>query len=180
MKNLVFFLFYKGSNLHDEDIDPGINLFNEKKIQKLNSVYHTPDKSLNFGRSFLEDSFSIFHLNIRSVSKSFEKYKDFWSRHTNSFKVIVLRETWLKDENANKNSVYQIPNYTPIHHTRNGPHKGGSVALFVHNSLNCKEKHDVSKSNDIIETLSVEIINKNKKKPRLSLVSTGHHTVMEN
>ena len=60
LKNLGFFSFYKGSNLHDEDIDPGINLFNKKKIQKLNSVYHTPDKSLNFGRSFLEDSFSIF------------------------------------------------------------------------------------------------------------------------
>ena len=60
LKNLVFFSFYKGSNLHDEDIDPVINLFNKKKIQKLNSVYHTPVKSLNFGRSFLEDSFSIF------------------------------------------------------------------------------------------------------------------------
>ena len=182
LKNLGFFSFYKGSNLHDEDFDSGINLFNKKKIQKLNSVYHTPDKLLNFGRSFLEDNFnfSIFHLNIRSANKSFEKFKDFLNGHTNSLKVIFLRETWLKDENANKNSVYQSPNYTPIHHTRNGPHKGGSVALFVHNSLNCKEKRDVSKSNDIIETLSVEIINKNKKKPRLSLVSTEHHTVMEN
>ena len=141
---------------------------------------HTPEKLLNFGRSFLEDSFSIFHLNIRSVSKSFEKFKDFWNGYTNSFKVIVLRVTWSKDENANKNCLYQIPNYTPIHLTRNGSHKGDSVDLFVHKSLNCKEKRDVSKSNDIIETLSVEIINKNKKKPRLSLVSTGHHTVMEN
>ena len=118
---------------------------------------------MNFGRSFLEDSFSIFHLNIRSVNKSFEKFKDFWSGHTNSFKVIVLRETWLKDENANKNSVYQILNYGSIHLTRNSSDKGGSVVLFVHNSLNCKEKCDVSKSSDIIETLSVEIINKNKK-----------------
>ena len=92
LKNLVFFSFYKGSNLHDEDIDLGINLFNEKKIQKLNSVYLTPDKSLNFGRSFMEDSFSIFHLNIRSANKSFEKFKDLHG-HTNSLKAIVLRET---------------------------------------------------------------------------------------
>ena len=75
LKNLVFYFIYKDL-LYDEDIDPGKNLFNQKKIQKLNSVSHTPDKLLNFG-SFLEDSFSIFHLNIRSVSKSFEKYKDF-------------------------------------------------------------------------------------------------------
>ena len=61
--------------LHDGDIDPGKNLFNEKKIQKLNSVSRT--KLLKFGRSFLEERFSIFHLNIRSVSKSFEKFNDF-------------------------------------------------------------------------------------------------------
>ena len=132
-----------------------------KKIQKLNSVSHTPEKLLNFGRSFLEDSFSIFHLNIRSVSKSFEKFKDFWNGHTNSFKVIVLRETWSKDENTNKNCLYQIPNYAPIHLTRNSSHKGDSVDLFVHNSLNCKEKRDVSKSNDI-ETL-LKLLIKTKK-----------------
>ena len=161
MKNLVFFSL-STKDLHDEDIGPGKNLFNKKKFQKLNSVSHTSDKLLNFRRSFLEDSFSILHLNIRSVSKSFEKFKDIWNGHTNSFKVIVLSETWLKDKNANKNSLYQIPNYTPIYLTRSDSHKGGSVDLFVHNSLNCKEKRDVSKSNDI-ETLSVEIINKNKK-----------------
>ena len=164
LKNLVFFSLSAKDLLHGEDIDPGKNLFKEKKIQKLNSVSCNPDKLLNFDRSFLEDSFSIFHLNIRSVNKSFEKFKDFWNGHTNSFKVIVHRETWLENENANKNSLYQIPNYTPIHFIRNGSHKGGSVALFVHNSLNCKEKHYVSKSNDVIETLFVEIINKNKKK----------------
>ena len=113
------------------------------------------------------------------MSKSFEKFKDFWNGHTNSFKVIVHRETWLENENANKNLLYQIPNYTPVHFRRNGSHKGGSVALFVHNSLNCKEKRDVSKSNDIIETL-LKLLIKTKKKPRLSLVSTGHDIVMEN
>ena len=30
-------------------------------------------------------------------------------------KVINLTETWLKDENANENSLRQIPNYTNIH-----------------------------------------------------------------
>ena len=147
---------------HDEDIDPGLNLFNKKKLQKLNSVYHTPEKSLKFDRSPLEDSFSIFQLNIRSVNKSFEKFKDLLNWNTNSFKVIVLRETWLKDEDANKNSLYQITNYTSIHLTRNGSHRGGSVALFVHNSLNCKEKLDVSKSNNIIETL-LKLLIKTKK-----------------
>ena len=64
LKNLVFFSL-STKDLYDEDIGPGKNLFNKKKIQKLNSVSHTPDKLLNFSRSFLEERFSIFHLNIR-------------------------------------------------------------------------------------------------------------------
>ena len=75
-KFLIFFFFLTKDLPHDEDIDPGLNLFNKKKLQKLNSVYHTPEKSLKFDRSPLEDSFSIFQLNIRSVNKSFEKFKD--------------------------------------------------------------------------------------------------------
>ena len=77
MNNFTEFSLSTKDLLHAEDIDPSKNPFNKKKIQKLNSVSHTPEKLLNFGRSFLEDSFSIFHLNIRSVSKSFEKFKDF-------------------------------------------------------------------------------------------------------
>ena len=66
MKKKIFFSLSTKDLLHDEDIDPGKNLFNEKKTQKLNSVSHTPDKLLNFSVSFLEERFSIFHLNIRS------------------------------------------------------------------------------------------------------------------
>lgn len=73
-------------------------------------------------------------------------------------------ETWLKHGDANKILLYQVPNYTPIHIVRKGSRKGGGVTLFVHSSLNYKERHNVSKSSDIIKTLSVEIINKNKKK----------------
>ena len=71
-------------------------------------------------------------------------------------------ETWLKHGDANKTLLYQVPNYTPIHIIRKGSRKGGGVTLFVHSSLNYKERHNVSKSSDIIKTLSVEIINKNK------------------
>ena len=66
-----------------------------------------------------------------------------------------------------------------MHLIRKGSCKGGDVTLFVHNSLNYKERHDPSKSSDIIETLYVEIINKNKK-TIVSLVFSVHSTVIEN
>ena len=84
----------------------------------------------------------------------------------------------MKDEDANKNSLYQIPNYAPIHLVRKGSRKVGGVTLFVHNSSNYKERHDIRKGNDIIETLLKLSIK--TKKTKLSLVYTGHGTVMEN
>ena len=113
------------------------------------------------------------------MNKNFKKLKDSLRGHNNSFKIIIFTETQLKDEDANKNSLYQIPNYTPMHLIRKGSCKGGDVTLFVHNSLNYKERHDPSKSSDIIETLYVEIINKNKK-TILSLLCSVHSTVIEN
>ena len=48
------------------------------------------------------------------MNKNLKKLKDFLLGHTNYFKVIVIMETWLKDENY----LYQIPNYIPVRLTR--------------------------------------------------------------
>ena len=45
---------------------------------------------------------------------------------------------WCNDNKAAKNSLLQLPNQTPIHQIRNDCQKGGSVTLFVHNSLDFK------------------------------------------
>ena len=80
-------------------------------------------------------------------------------RTLNIFKIVLPRQTRLKDENANKNTLHQISNYTPIYLKRNGLRKGGGTSLFVHNSLNYMERHDLSKTNDFAEILSIESIN---------------------
>ena len=48
------------------------------------------------------------------MNKNFENLKNFLNGHTNSFKIIVLTDTWLKNENANENSFNKVLNYTPI------------------------------------------------------------------
>ena len=75
------------------------------------------------------------------MNKNYKKHKDFLLGHENSFKMIVLTETWLKCDDANENSLYQVLNYTPIHLIRKASRKSGGVTLFVHNSLNHKERH---------------------------------------
>ena len=49
------------------------------------------------------------------MNKSFKRLKDFLLDHPNSFIIIALIRTWLKDEDVNKDSLYQIPNYATIH-----------------------------------------------------------------
>ena len=88
-------------------------------------------------------------------------------------------KTKKKKKRKKEKKICQFPYFTPIRLTRNGLHKG-SVALFVHNSVNCKEQPDVSKSDYIIETLPTDIIKKKNKKNLLFLACTGHNTVMEN
>ena len=58
-------------------------------------------------------------------------------------------ETKSKDENANNNSLYQIPDYILIHLIINGLLKGGGAALLIHNSLNYKERHHLRNSSDM-------------------------------
>ena len=64
------------------------------------------------------------------MNKNFEKLKDLQNGHTNSFKIVVLADTWLKDENANKNSLYQVPNYTAIH-IRKSLRKGRGLFIIL-------------------------------------------------
>ena len=52
------------------------------------------------------------------MNKNFKRLKDFLLDHTNSFMITVLTETWLKDEDVNKDPLYQIPNYTTIRSKR--------------------------------------------------------------
>ena len=65
------------------------------------------------------------------MNKNFQKLKDFQNGHTNSFKIVVLADTWLKDENANKNSLYQVPNYTAIHIIRKSLRKGRGMFIIL-------------------------------------------------
>ena len=70
---------------------------------------------------------------------------------------------WCNGNKAAKNSLLQLPNQTPIHQIRNNGQKGGSVALFVHNSLDFKiQKKQNINSNQIKFDVS-KLLEKNVK-----------------
>ena len=158
-------IFDPGIPLSDS-YDPDQNLFSEQKIE---ISYFTPIEAKEKLASGNRDKFSILHLNIRSMQKTFENFMSFYKSIKHNFKVICLTETWCH-EGDEKNSIFQIPNYSVIHQVRSQNKKGGGVCMYIHNSLTFKVIKELSESNDANEALTIEIINKDSKNIIISLV----------
>ena len=115
--NLIFFNDYSGA---------------------VRSPYCTIDEFSCAFNSLLKNSFSILQINIKSMNKSFEILQEYVNVVKGKFRIIALTETWCKDDKAEKNSVWQISNYTPIHQIRQTEQKRGVIALFMHNNFDFK------------------------------------------
>ena len=82
----------------DDDHDPGVNVYHD--VSMLDSQYLMPDKfKINF-KDFSKNSFSVLHLNIRSIN--FEAFTEFYWKLNHIFSVICFSETWASEENIKK------------------------------------------------------------------------------
>ena len=75
----------------DNDSDPDKNFFNSINID---TNYHTPDNFKKINKNTTDDSFSVLHVNIRSIQTNFEKLKDLLHQLKFDFKLICITETW--------------------------------------------------------------------------------------
>ena len=114
--------------------------------------------------------FSVYHINIRSLNKNFDKLFEFLSIMKNEFDIIAVSKTWCNDGNININLPYQIPNYTAIHQIRKCSNKGGGLVLYIHKTITFNALEKLGNNNEHIESLSVEIIRKNQKNIILSCI----------
>ena len=71
----------------------------------------------------------------------------------NEFDIITISETWCNDDNININSLYQIPNYTPIHQIRKTSSKDGGLVLYIHKTITFNALEKLSNNNEHIESL---------------------------
>ena len=113
-----------GDILLDNSCDPDLH-FSNTNIQNLDTPYILPEEFQNFLDDDISESLSILHLNIRSIKKNFETFKNFLSTLNYNFSIICFSETWL-DETNTENSNYELPGYYSIHQIRNNC-KGGRV-----------------------------------------------------
>ena len=77
--------------LSDENNDPDISFFNEKS-EAVNSPYYNVDKCNCSSQNLLKNSFSVLHINIRSMKKYFEKLREYLSHVKGNFRISSHRD----------------------------------------------------------------------------------------
>ncbi|XP_065663007.1 uncharacterized protein LOC136085613 [Hydra vulgaris] len=148
-------------NLLNNLSDDNLNIFLKTQMSLIKTPYFDPyefkiKKDLN--------SFSILHLNIRSMRQNFEKFKEFLFIINYSFDVVSLSETWHDSESPLElNSKYSLANYKLISQPRGSNKKGGGLGVYVLKKYQFKIKKQLSVANNNYKSLFIEVINaKNK------------------
>ena len=152
---------YDSENLLlDNNSDPDENSFKESYFTDT-KYFSAEEVKLKLSCS-KSNSFSLLHLNIRSLQRNSDQLTEFLDNLDFEFKVICISETW-SSENVRCNSLYKIPNYNSINQIRGNGKAGGGVAMFIHNTLIYNMKPDLSINNVNIEALCIEIVTNNGK-----------------
>ena len=152
---------YDSENLLlDNNSDPDENFFKESYFT--DTKYFSAEEAKLKPSCSKSNSFSLLHLNIRSLQRNFDKLTEFLDNLDFEFKVICISETWCS-KNVRCNILYKIRNYNSIHQIRGNGKAGGGMAMFIHNTLIYNMKPDLSINNDNIEALCIEIVNNNGK-----------------
>ena len=157
------FDFERILNNDSQDLDE--NFFNAFSFR--DSQYFTPEESTRNINHFDKSSFSMLHLNIRSLQKNFDSLFNLLMTLKFEFKVICITETWCSHNSMNHNP-FKLPQYKNIHQVRRTG-KGGGIAVFLHESSTFNVRHDLSVNNADTEALCIEIINKKSKTFLLTL-----------
>ena len=121
--------------------NPDKNFF-DTDIQNIDTPYILPEEFESFSCKLNSKSFSILHLNIRSLAVlTFDSFNLFLSSLNFEFNVICFSETWLDDSAVACESLYKLAHYNTLHQLT-GHSKGGSVSIYISDSFNSKVRTD--------------------------------------
>ena len=105
-------------------------------------------------------SFSLLHVNARSLLSSFDDLKSLAANSRQTFTAIGISETWLNDNTSDRVNLPGY-NFLSCHRTARS---GGGVGLYLRNDLEYRICSECNFSDpNIIESLFVEIFVPNSK-----------------
>ena len=134
-------------NLHDFDMDDNL-------IHKVNSKYYDIIDFPQIKKN--SHAFSIFHLNIRSLSAHLEELLLLLNALKIKFDVIGISET--KEQSGGFLKNVDLHGYTI--HSQHSNSEAGGVALYVKSNLDYIIREDLNVLENEFETIWVEIKNK--------------------
>ena len=132
--------------------DPdNINLLDDNDIY--NCKYISVDSFQGIKQTFSDTGLSLLCFNIRSFSKNSEEFLGYISNCKHSFDVIVLTETWAKDETQYS---FQIPGYNSLHNFRKNK-RGGGVSIFIKDTYKYTSIDELDISEEAFESIGATI-----------------------
>lgn len=109
-------------------------------VDKLNNINTNVINDINDLNQFFIGTFTIFHLNIRSISKNFSQLLIMLNNIIQFFDCIVLTECWLNNCASNIN----IEGFHTYVTKNNNFNQNSGIVLYV------KDCHMIEKVNEII------------------------------
>ena len=156
-------IFFRNSNITlSENSDPDQIFFENRHQKSLDTLYYDIDK-IGSDTRLTKNAFSALHLNIRSMQKNFESFKNLIEQTGQTFSIICLTETWLTNEAFHADTNLHLHDYIGTHFERTTGKKGGGLCIFVHNSIPFRIRNNFSVSDADHETLFIELENKREK-----------------
>ena len=137
----------------NSDLDPDLNNQNYASSASYCNYETAEDLNWVIGGNNLT-SFSLFHLNARSLVKNQDAFAQLLANVNHTFSVLAITETWVKESNINDLS-FEGCNFVSNHRAKR---IGGGVGLFIDQNFSYKILPEFNLSNaNIIESLFVEI-----------------------
>ena len=136
-----------------DELDPDKNVLEE--VINCNCKYYDENTFNDMIDGMVKDQtkLSLLHLNVRSLPKNFDAFNEYLQCIKHQFSVIGLSETWHTDASCD---LYSLLGYECISRNRIN-RRGGGVALYINNAIQCKERPDLCIFNDYVECVFVEI-----------------------
>lgn len=147
-----------------DEIDPENFLPNAISEYMSESEFNTMISS----KPHLNNSFSLFFLNIRSLSPKLDALSSYLSGLSIQFTVIGFAETWLNQSN---NDLVDLSGYSSCHNVRS-TQQGGGVGLYVNDSITFSPIHGLNIMKPAFESVFIQItkIPNSSLQPRVGVI----------
>ena len=113
--------------MNDSNQNPDLIFFHKIVLLLLTQITYRQE-ILRVSLKIIPNAVSVLHLNIRSLSKNFESFKELYLLSF-KFNIVCFSETLSKEEKVNENSLYQLKGYNLLHQNRKHKNGGGVKQL---------------------------------------------------